>query len=464
MKQREAIEPGQKNRLDEFINRPKRAVWIIALPMMAGFMVYAAYSIVDMAFVGQLGPMALAALTFVGALIFAVTAVGVGFNSGVIATIAHAVGARDHDKAGQIASNSLGMGFLIGATLGILGLVGGRYIMPILGAEGESVELALEYFHIISIGLPLMFLSGTFRSIMTGEGDAKTPMIVIIVSQLLNVALDPIFIFTLGMGIRGAAIATVVSQIFSIGVLSYIVVVKKKTFVRINLNYLRPYWALLKPIAKIGVPVMVGQLVMALGIGFINRVVAEFGQVAVAGYGAGGKIDLIVALPVLGLAGSTVTVIGMFAGAGRADLCRSTALYTYRWVMIVVVVIGASALLMSQRIIGIFTDDPEAIQIGTHYLKYMVVGYPLMAVGMATGRILQGLGIGLPTLVITAVRVLLIGVPVAYIAVFLFDAPIDWVWLSGILGGIVANVIALWWLREYMWKRDPTLIAAKGRP
>jgi Na+-driven multidrug efflux pump len=217
------------------------------------------------------------------------------------------------------------------------------------------------------------------------------------------------------------------------------------------------------PVVRIGLPVSFGQLVMALGLGFINRVVSEFGQIAVTGYGAASKVDIFVALPVLGLSSATVAVIGMFSGAGRVDLVRFTALYTYKWILILVMVLGTSALLASKGIVGLFTVDAHAIEIGTHYLKYMVVGYPLMAIGMMSGRILQGIGQGTPTLVFTFVRVLLIGVPVAYVAVYLFDTSIDWVWGSGIAGGFISNAIAIWWVYEYVWKRDPTqLIAVKA--
>jgi Na+-driven multidrug efflux pump len=126
-------------------------------------------------------------------------------------------------------------------------------------------------------------------------------------------------------------------------------------------------------------------------------------------------------------------------------------------------VLGTSALLASQWIVGLFTVDSQAIEIGRNYLMYMVLGYPLMAIGMMSGRILQGIGQGTPTLIFTFIRVLLIGVPVAYIAVYLFDTSIDWVWASGIVGGVVSNTIAIWWVYEYLWKRDPTQeISAKA--
>ncbi len=454
----------RESRLDEFIRRPRRAVWVLAGPMMVGFTVHALYAIVDAAFIGQLGPMALAAATFVGTLFFVAIALGVGFATGVTANVAQAVGRRDKQTADHLASNSLGLGLIIGITLALTGLVFGQRIMPLLGAEGESAELAWQYFQVMSLGMPFMFVSMAIRAVLTGEGNAKTPMIVMSIATLINAGLDPVFIFVLDLGIRGASLATLVAQSFSLVTFCYIAFVRKRAFVSFRLSLLGLKRNLIWSIVRIGLPTAAGQFVMAVGMGLINRVLAVFGQTAVAGYGAGSKIDLIVALPIIGLASATVSVIGMFAGAGRADLVRSTTLYTYRWVVSLAVVIGVSAFLASRPVIGLFTDDPYALKIGVTYLSYMVFAYPLMGFGMTSGRILQGLGHGMPSLVITTLRVLLIGIPGAYVSVYLFDAPIESVWQWMIASGVVANILAFIWVRSAVWKRDPTTNATGAIP
>ncbi len=450
------------SRLDEFIDKPKRAIWVLAGPMIAGFAVHAVYSFVDMIFIGQLGPMALAGSTFVMPLFFVAIALGVGFATGVTATVAQAIGRRDKKEADHLASNALVLGILIGVVFAVCGLTLGKLLMPVLGAEGESAELAWQYFEVLSAGMPLMFVSMSIRAVLTGEGDAKTPMIVLTIATLLNLALDPLFIFTLGLGMRGAAFATLASQLFSLITFSYIVFVKKSSFVRFRLSLLRPSARLLAPILRIGLPAAAGQLAMALGSGLLNRVLASFGQIAVAGYGAGSRVDLIVAMPMIGLASAAVSVIGMFAGAGRGDLVRSMALYTYRWSILLATIVGLCAYLSSRWVIGWFTDDPLVIEIGRTYLGYMVFAYPMMGIGMTSGRILQGLGYGMPSLIITVLRVLIVGVPGAYIAIYCFDAPIEAAWLSIIVGGLVANVLAIAWVRKYVWKTDPTVRATKS--
>jgi putative MATE family efflux protein len=457
-----ADEPAdRRTRVTEFLEHPRRAVWTVGAPMMAGFMVHALYSIVDAAFIGRLGPQALAGATYVGALFFIAIALVTGLATGITANVAQALGARDQERADRLASNGLGLGLGIGIALAVFGLVGGPWLVPLLGAEGPAAEAAWEYFQLLSVGMPLFFFSTAIRSVLNAEGDARTPTVVLAISTVINLGLDPVFIFTLDLGIRGAALATLVAQTFSLSIFSYLVFVRRRTASRFRLSYVPPRRDLLWPVIALGLPATAGQLVMALGSGLFNRVLSEFGQLAVAGYGAGSKVDLIVAMPVIGLAGATVTVIGMFAGAGRADLIRSTAFYTCRWAVTIALALGVGAYFASDRVVGFFTDDPIALGIGEKYISYMIFAYPLMAFGMASGRILQGVGYGVPSLIITLVRVLGVSVPGAYLAVYLFDAPIQSIWIAAIAGGLVADVLAAAWLRQYLWRRDPTAVARR---
>ncbi len=458
--------PG-KNRVDEFVARPQRAIWTLAAPMMMGFLTHAVYSIVDTIFIGQISAQALAAATYVGALFFFAIALINGIATGITAMVAQAVGRRSKEDADRTATNGLVLALIVGVLFAIIGLLGGRLFIPALGARGEAAELAWDYFFLIAAGMPLFFVSSAIRSVLTGEGDAKTPMIVLAAATLINICLDPVFIFVLDMGITGAALSTIVAQLVALSLFTYLVLVRRRTFVNFRLSYAPLRWAVIGPVVRIGIPAAAGQLVMALGMTLTNRVLAHFGQTAVAGYGAGGKVDMLVALPLLGIAGAAVSVIGMFQGAGRMDLVRYVTLYTYRVALTISVAMGVGAYLASDWVIGLFTDHPEALAVGGQYLAYMVFAYPLMAFGMTTGRILQGLGHGVPALVITAMRVLIVGIPSAYLAVYVFDAPIEAVWLSFIAGGVVSNIMALAWVRALLWKtaispgRGPK---SRGRP
>ena len=426
----------------------------MALPMMAGFAAHSLYLVADMAFIGRLGPAAIAGAQFVSALFFTVMSLNIGFSTGITAIIAQAVGRRDTEGAAHTASSAVGFGLIVGILLAILGFVTAPYLVPLLGAEGESLTLGLEYFKILTIGISVMFFSGAIRAVLTGEGDTKTPMSVVLLSAVLNTILDPFLMFVLDWGISGAAVATVISQFFSLSAYCYVAFIKKRSYVTFTWSPKRfmPDPKVIAPVLKIGFPTALGQAAMSFGSIFYNRVVAVFGQTAVAGYGAASKVDLLVMLPIIALAAAQLNLAGMFAGAGRWDAVRASILYAFRVVMSITLALCAVAYFLSFRIVGIFTEHPHALEVGHIYLRYMVASYPLAAVSILSGRVLQGLGQGIPPLIITVARVLLIGIPGAYAAVYLFGAGIESIWIARIIGGAVTAVAAALWIRHFVWK------------
>ena len=451
------------DRLQEFLDHPRRALWTMALPMMAGMTVQTLYIVADTAFIGSLGTDELAAATFVAPLFFLMIAFTMGIGTAVTALVAQSVGRGDARGADAAAGTAISSGLLLGCLFGAIGLAGGRWMLAALGAEGRVVDLGWEYFQVLAAFMPFFFVSAVLRSILAGEGDAKTPMIVLAISTLVNIALDALFILVLGMGLRGAAIATAVAVVISVSAFSVLLLRRKAAFVRLRVSALVPSREVLGKLYGLAIPIAASMVVMSVGTMLFNLILADFGTVAVAAYGAASKVDMIVVLPIFGLSGAAVTVVGMFAGAGRGDLVRSTALYTYRWAITLAAVIGGVAFLASGSILRVFTSDPTALAIGSTYLGFMIFTYPMMAVGMTTGRLLQGLGHGFPALFITTLRVLLVGVPVAWLAVNVFDRSITGVWIGILTGAVFATICSLLMIRQLMWRSDPTLKAMAAR-
>ena len=451
------------DRLQEFLDAPTRALWVMAVPMIAGMTVHTMYIVADTAFIGSLGTEELAAATFVAPLFFLMVALTMGIGTAVTALVAQAVGRGDARAADAAVGTAISSGVFLGVVFGGAGLATGRWMLESLGAEGRVVDLGWEYFQVLAIFLPLFFVSSILRSILAGEGDAKTPMIVLGVSTLANIALDALFILVLGMGLRGAAIATILAVVISVTSFSVLLLRRKSAFVRLRMAALVPSREVLRDLYTLAIPIAGSMVVMSAGTMLFNLILADFGSVAVAAFGAASKVDMIVVLPIFGLSGAAVTVVGMFAGAGRSDLVRSIALYTYRWAITLAAVIGGVAYLTSGSLLRIFTSDPTALEIGATYLGFMIFAYPMMAVGMTTGRLLQGLGHGFPALFLTTLRVLLVGVPVAWVAVHVFDQSIRGVWIGILSGGVCATICSVLMVRQLMWRSDPTLKAMAAR-
>jgi putative MATE family efflux protein len=458
-------DPRHEN-LERFVAHPRKAIWTLAVPMIGGMLFHAAYSVLNTVFVGSLGPEALAAITFVGPVFFVSMAISEGLASGVTAVIAQAVGRGDAREADVASSNALTLSMGIGFLLSMLGHLAGPSLLEELGAEGGTVEQAWAYFVILVWGIPLFFLSSALRAVLTGEGDSRTPMIVLAVATGLNAALDALFIWGLGMGIEGAGYATLLAQVLSLLVFGTLIYFRRGGAFPFHAALLLPQKGVVFRVFAIGGPAAASQLVMSAGMMLGNKLLSHFGQVVVAGFGAASRMDMIVALPVIGLAGAAVALIGMFAGAGRADLVRSTTLYAIRWALLLTAGLGTAVYLASDTIMGAFTEDVEAARIGLLYYRYMLMAYPLMAVGMITSRVLQGLGHGLPPLVITVMR-LGIGLGLGYVLVYHFDAPVERVWMSLVLGGFLSLLVGVAWLVQVVWRGDPTRRAtarSKGSP
>jgi len=459
---RAATDRPDPSKLEVFSARPRRAVWTLAAPMIGGMLLHVLYTVVDTAFVGRLGPHALGGLTLVFPLFFLLIALANGVGTGITVLIAQAVGRQDHADAEQVSGTAVALGIVLGLLFASMGLVGGRWLLSQLGAEGAVADAAWEYFSVLAVAAPLPLCGAFLRGVLTGQGNARTPMMVMGLATLANIALDPLLIFTAGMGISGAAVATAIAQGISVAVLLAITLRSSRNVIRLRPRSLVPRLATVRAVLAIGLPASLSQMVMALGGILINRVVASFGVGALAGYGAANRVDAIVVLPMIGLAGGAVTVIGMFAGAARVDLVRSITAYVVRFALGLSTSLGVMAFLARGGILRLFTDNAGAIAVGRQYLGYMVFVYPLVGVGMVCARLVLALGHANLALLLTVTRLILVAVPIAYGAVYLMGAPITSVWCAMIAGAATSTTLAVYLVRRLVWKSNPTRKAASS--
>ena len=196
---------NKKLKLDDFVKKPNESLWLLAIPLMFGMMIQTIYSLVDMIFIGMVGSNSLKALAFNLPVLFFGMGLVFGLGSGVTTVIAQYIGAQDLEKANNSAQQSIYMGLIIGFFLTFLGLIFGKEILRFLGTPLDVLPLAWNYFKIIVSAYVFIVMSIFFRSIFSGEGDMKTPMIVGGFGTVLNIILDPIFIFSFKMGVQGAA-------------------------------------------------------------------------------------------------------------------------------------------------------------------------------------------------------------------------------------------------------------------
>lgn len=433
--------------MDEFIADPKKGLWILAGPMMLAMLVQTLYSIVDMAFVGRVGPEAVTALAFNMPLVFFGLGIVFGLGTGVTAVVARFIGAGDKRGADNSAEHAVLMGLALGFIIAAAGLSWGRPLLSILGTPDPVLPLAWDYFWVIAVGYVFMVSSVFFRSILAGEGDTKTSMFILGSGTLLNIGLDPLFIFGLGMGVKGAAVSTVLSQLTVSLVFAHLFFVRKGTYVTFALKDFTYSSGILGQVFRIGLPASFSMVIMSIGGGAFNWILVSFSGAAVAGYQIGNRIDHIFLMPVIAIAASLVTLVGMFYGASRVDLVRRITAYALRWVIMIGVTLGAVFFAFAPQMVSVFTGDTEIHRTGVQYLRFFVFGYPFVALSLTSGRVLQGLGYGLPMLIITFLRVLLISVALASLFVFMMGKSIEWVWIAQVIAVMCSAGIAWFWLK-----------------
>ena len=436
------------SRLDGFIDNPSKALWTLAFPIMAGMGIHTLYTIVDMIFIGRLGGDAIAAVAFNMPLFFLVLGLSFGVGSGVTASIARFIGAKDKVNADNTAEHAVALGLIISTILTTLGLIYGEDLLQRLGATESVLPLSWDYLKVSLIGLPFMVFSTFFRSILSGEGDMKLPMAVAGLGTILNIILDPIFIFTLGYGVGGAAMASVISQLIVFLIFVYMLFVKEHAYIRFRMQDFSPSIFIIKDIIRVGLPASMSMIIMAFGQLVFNRILVRFSTDAVAAYQVGGRMDMVIFLPIMAIASALTTLVGMFFGAKEIEKIKFIAKYGIIRSMMVTGVLSIILYIFAPFVVKIFTLDVDIQSIAVTYLRFICLIYPLIAIGMTVGRILQGLGKGLPMLVITSIRILALSAPLALYFIIVLNKPIEWVWYAMIISTIVSVAISLIWLKS----------------
>ena len=443
-----------KSRLNTFLSNPPKALWSLAIPIMFGMGVQTLYNLVDMIFIGRLGGEAIAGIAFNMPLFFLVLGLTMGLGTGVTASIARFIGQDNKKEADNSAEHALFMAIIISIVLCSVGLLFGEDILAFFGAKGNIKILAWEYLHVMCIGMPFMIFSGFFRSILAGEGDMKFPMMIAGLGTVLNIILDPIFIFDLenyggfgfGLGISGAAMATVISQIIVFIIFIYMLFVKDHSYITFKLKDFSFSTMILWDIVKVGFPASMSMVVMAFGQGVFNKILIYFSSDTVAAYQVAGRLDMLVFLPIFSIAASLTTLVGMFFGAKEYKVLKYIIRYGIISAFCITTILSGLVFLFADIVVGLFTDDANISQIASTFLKLFAFVYPLISVGITTGRVLQGLGKGLPVLVITIIRVLGVSAPLALFFIFYMNKTVEWVWYSMMISAAIAFTISIIWL------------------
>ncbi|UCD80163.1 MAG: MATE family efflux transporter, partial [Desulfobacterales bacterium] len=321
-------------------------------------------------------------------------------GTGGMALIAQAFGRRDYDHAADVFKQSILLALITGAMEAAAGLLIAPAYIKFFGGAGKSLLWGIQYFQIFAISFLFMILLYTVGNCYRGMGDTKTPMIIMLQANLLNILLDPVLIFGwLGlpaMGVRGAALASLISHIYAVGVYGYLIFVKGSHI------DIRGKWRLSAGITRkclfIGIPSGMNHFLLAANLLITYRVISEYGTAAIASIGIGFRILQAIYIPVIALASAMAAIVGQNYGAGNYD--RITATFKRTWTISMIFMIFCTLIcrLFPETIIGTFSNDSEVIRFGIIYLMIFSLGNVMVGTIMVTGAAFQGLGKTYPSL------------------------------------------------------------------
>jgi putative MATE family efflux protein len=285
----------------------------------------------------------------------------------------------------------------------------------------------------------------------------KTPMIISATGTILNIILDPIFIFVLGFGVPGAAIATVISQAIVFSIFIYFFLIKEHTYVTFRMRDFSFSKYIIYDIIKVGVPASMAMIIMSLGQAVFNKILISYSAFSVAAYQIGGRIDIVIFLPIMAIATALTTLVGMFYGAKDFENVKFIIKYGMLHSVFITTVGSIIIFVLAPFLVTGFSNEPEIQQTAVTYLRLVVFIYPLISIAMTSGRVMQGLGLGLPMLATTIIRVLGVSVPLALIFNYVLHKPIEWMWYSMMIATVIAFSTAVLWLRFALRRRMVSL-------
>ena len=341
-----------------------KALIALGIPIMIGMLINAIYNLVDAYFVSGLGKSQMGAISIVFPLGQVVVGLGLMFGNGAASYLSRLLGRGDKDTANKVASTALYSSLLVGTIIILFSTIFLKPILTMLGTTETIMPYALIYSRIYILSCVFNIFNVTMNNIVNSEGAAKTTMCALLLGAVLNMVLDPLFIYTFNMEIAGAAIATAISQITSTFVyLTY--VLQKRSAFSFSVKAFSPTRQIVAEILKIGIPTLVFQLLTSLSITLINRAASTYGDSVIASMGAVTRITSMGTLVVFGFLKGFQPIAGFSYGAKNFDRLNKSIKTSIIWSSIFCLVVGLVMAIFSTQIISQFTDgDTQMISNG----------------------------------------------------------------------------------------------------
>lgn len=415
----------------------------LSLPAMSGMVIFSVLSIIDTFFVARLGSAALAALTLCIPIEILLVSLGSATGVGLTSLIARTLGSGDEATADNAAWHGLIIAVLYGLFFSYLGILYIDELLVLFGCSAEIFYLSKTYLELIFWGAVFIFVSDVAGYIVQGEGNTMLPTITALATISCNVLLDPILIFGWGgfpaMGIRGAALATILSEVAGTFFILFIML-KKPLLLSWSFSHFRPSLRVIWEIYRVGLPTLVMEFIAVFIMVALNKILASFNFTAVAAMGVFMRIRSFFYMPVHGLTQGVMPIAGFAYGAGNYDRVKETMLKASVLSFLVLLVGWYCMQYHSVYIMGFFAQDPTLIMVGLSCMKLASLAVPLTGPIIILYTVLQALGKGMTAMWISFIRQVIFLFPALLILPRYYK--LHGVWLALSLADLLAALLA----------------------
>lgn len=433
----------------------RRAIFLLAVPMILELVMESTFAVADIYFVGKLGPEAVAAVGLTETFLFLLYSLAMGLAMAVTAIIARRIGEKSTEDAGTTATQSIFLGLLCSLPFSIAGLFYAKDLLALMGAEAWTLDHGYRYTQWMLGGNAVIVLLFVINAIFRGAGDASIAMVVLWIANGVNIVLDPLLIFGWGpvpaMGIEGAAIATNVGRGIAVCVQIWMLF-KGGKHIRVKVSQL--YWD-----GKIILNLVrtslggVGQMIVAMTSWiFLMRILADVGSEAVAGATIAIRIMMFTMMPAWGMSNAAATLVGQNLGAGSPDRAESSVWKIGFYNMIFLIVVSIVYFFFNESLMALFTEDVRVIAIGSEWLKILSYSYLVYGWWMVSGSAFNGAGDTKTPTKINLVFFWLIQIPLSYYLAITLDWQESGVFWGVFISETSVGLFTLWLFSRGGWK------------
>ena len=434
-----------------------KGIILVSLPLMLSNFIHTVYNLADTFWVTKISDTSfeVASVSLVFPIIMLMLTIGMGLSVSATTMISQYIGADDKENANKVVSQLVLVSLVLGIVMGaILYTIADPVVRLMAGSETVLIQNSIDYLRVISLQAPLFFVFMIYQSSKQGQGDTITPLFYTFIGNILNIVLDPFFILTLGMGVKGAAIATVLAK--AIFIIPIIKLFTDKSSIHVDLKYIKPQWDFMQKIIKISFPVMIAQSMSSLGFAFLNTFINSYGATVLTAFSVGNRVTSVFMMPVMGMGGALATFVGVAVGADNIKRAKdafkvSTVLSVSMGVLFTFLLI-----ILRFKATAIFINpvsDAYTFALSSEYLIFVALCLVPMGIFQNLQGVFNGSGHTKYSLFIAIGRLWAIRLPIIWYASTMTNLGHQIIWWAMLVSNVIIVTVGLGIYKKGKWEQ-----------